>query len=107
MIDWLDAAADWPLDIPRLHRFRLVASEPAVRRAAADDDEPLDVKTEYFWRVDQAEPLGSSAWSDLAHDEAESRERFLRLQAAAPHCDAAVVFSLARRRGWNWFGTAK
>jgi hypothetical protein len=110
LADWLDAASDWPLEVARLHRFRLLATEPVAARSTADDDnDQLDVPIEYFWRVDQAEPLGRSAWNDLGEEGAEQRERFARITAAAPRCDAEVVFSQARRRGWKWFkaGQAK
>lgn len=104
LIEWLDDDVHWPLEVPRLHRIRLLASEPAVTRADSDaDDEQLDVPTEYFWRVDQAQPLGRSAWSDLGGDSSIEREHFARIQAASAEGDAAVVFSLARRRGWKWF----
>ncbi len=104
LIEWLDDDVHWPLEVPRLHRIRLLAAEPAVERADADaDDEQLDVPTEYFWRVDQAQPLGRSVWSDLGGDSSVERERFAQIQAAGAEGDAAVVFSLARRRGWKWF----
>ncbi len=103
LIEWLDEDVHWPLEIPRQHLFRLVASELAVMRAESDEDEQLDVPTEYFWRVDQAQTVGSSAWSDLGGDSAIERELFTRIQGANPSCDASVVFSLARRRGWKWF----
>ncbi len=103
LIEWLDDDVHWPLEIPRQHLFRLVASELAVTRAESDEDEQLDVPTEYFWRVDQAQVVGSSAWSDLGGDSAMERELFTRIQGANPSCDASVVFSLARRRGWKWF----
>ncbi len=104
LADWLDAASDWPLEVARLHRFRLLATEPVAERSTADDDsDQLDVPTEYFWRIDQAEPLGRSAWSDLGQEGAEQQARFARISAAAPQCDAEVVFSQAKRRGWKWF----
>lgn len=105
LIEWLDDDVHWPLEVPRLHRIRLLAAEPAVTRAEShdDDDEQLDVPTEFFWRVDQAQPLGQSAWNDLGGDSSVERERFARIQAASSEGDAAVVFSLARRRGWKWF----
>ncbi len=104
LADWLDAASDWPLEVARLHRFRLLATEPAAARSTSDDDsDQLDVPTEYFWRIDQAEPLGRSAWSELGQEGAEQQEHFARINAAAPRCDAEVVFSQARRRGWKWF----
>lgn len=104
LIEWLDDDVHWPLEIPRQHLFRLVASESAVTRAESDsDEEQLDVPTEYFWRVDQAQTVGSSAWSDLGGDSTIERELFARIQGANPSCDASVVFSLARRRGWKWF----
>ena len=104
LIEWLDDDVHWPLEVPRLHRIRLLAAEPAVTRAESDaDDEQLDVPTEFFWRVDQAQPLGESAWKDLGGDSSIERERFARIQAASSEGDAAVVFSLARRRGWKWF----
>lgn len=106
LVEWLDADAAWPLEVPRLHRFRMLASEPAVSRVS-DDDEQLDVPTEFFWRVDQAQPLGSGAWSDLAQEGAEQRERLARVQSAVASCDAEIVFGLARRRGWNWFRNAR
>ena len=102
--DWLDAASDWPLEVARLHRFRLLASEPTTARSKTENDnDQLDVPTEYFWRIDQAEPLGRSAWSDLGQEGAEQQAHFARINAAAPQCDAEVVFSQARRRGWKWF----
>ena len=104
LIEWLDDDVHWPLEVPRLHRLRLLAAEPAVARAESDaDDEQLDVPTEYFWRVDQSQPLGRSAWSDLGGDSSIERKRFAQIQAAGAEGDAAVVFSLARRRGWKWF----
>lgn len=104
LIEWLDDDVHWPLEVPRLHRIRLLAAEPAVARPKSDaDDEQLDVPTEFFWRVDQAQPLGKSAWNDLGGDSSVERERFARIQAASSEGDAAVVFSLARRRGWKWF----
>lgn len=104
LIEWLDDDVHWPLEIPRQHLFRLVASESAVARSESDsDEEQLDVPTEYFWRVDQAQTVGSSAWSDLGGDSTIERELFTRIQGANPSCDASVVFSLARRRGWKWF----
>lgn len=104
LIEWLDDDVHWPLDVSRLHRIRLLAAEPAVARAESNaDDEQLDVPTEYFWRVDQAQPLGKSAWNDLGGDSSIERERFAQIQAAGVEEDAAVVFSLARRRGWKWF----
>lgn len=106
LIEWLDDDVKWPLEIPRQHLFRLVASESAVTRAESDEDEQLDVPTEYFWRVDQAQTVGSSAWSDLGGNSAVERELFTRIQGANPSCDASVVFSLARRRGWKWFRAA-
>jgi DNA repair exonuclease SbcCD nuclease subunit len=106
LIEWLDDDVHWPLEVPRLHRIRLIASEPAVTRAASNDDEQLDVPTEYFWRVDQAEPLGKTVWNELGGDSTVERQRFARIQAASPDCDAAVVFSVARRRGWKWFRAA-
>ncbi len=102
LIEWLDEDVHWPLEIPRRHLFRLVASESAVARTDSDDEQ-LDVPTEYFWRVDQAQTVGSSAWSDLGGDSSTERELFTRIQGAQPSCDASVVFSLARRRGWKWF----
>lgn len=104
LIEWLDDDVHWPLEVPRLHRIRLLTSEPAVARTESDaDDEQLDVSTEYFWRVDQAQPLGQSTWNDLGGDSSLERERFARIQAAGAEGDEAVVFSLARRRGWKWF----
>lgn len=104
LIEWLDDDVHWPLEVPRLHRLRLLAAEPAVAHAESDaDDEQLDVPTEFFWRVDQAQPLGKSAWNDLGGDSSGERERFARIQAASSEGDTAVVFSLARRRGWKWF----
>ncbi len=104
LIEWLDDDVHWPLEVPRLHRIRLLAAEPAVSRSESDtDNEPLDVPTEFFWRVDQAQPLGKSAWNDLGGDSSIERERFARIQAASSEGDVAVVFSLARRRGWKWF----
>lgn len=104
LADWLDAASDWPLEVARLHLFRLLASEPAAARTTTnDDDDQLDVPTEYFWRIDQAEPLGRSAWSDLGQEGAAQKAHLARIKAASPHCDAEVVFSQARRRGWKWF----
>ncbi len=104
LIEWLDDDVHWPLEVPRLHRIRLLAAEPAVTRTESDaDDEQLDVPTEFFWRIDQAQPLGKSAWDDLGGDSSVERERFARIQAANSEGDAAVVFSLARRRGWKWF----
>ncbi|MBC7816087.1 MAG: hypothetical protein IAG10_04230 [Planctomycetaceae bacterium] len=102
LVEWLDDDVHWPLEVPRQHRFRLVAAESAVSRAESDDEQ-LDVPTEYFWRVDQAQTVGSSAWSDLGGDSSVERELFTRIQGANPSCDASVVFSLARRRGWKWF----
>lgn len=55
LIEWLDDDVHWPLEIPRQHLFRLVASELAVTRAESNDDEQLDVPAEYFWQVDQAQ----------------------------------------------------
>lgn len=104
LVDWLDAASDWPLEVTRLHLFRLLASEPvAARSTSDDDDDQLDVPTEFFWRIDQAEPLGRSAWSDLGQEGAVQKAHLARIKAAAPHCDAEVIFSRARRRGWKWF----
>lgn len=104
LIEWLDDDVHWPLEVPRLHRIRLLAAEPAVTRAESDaDDKQLEVPTEFFWRVDQAQPLGKSAWNDLGGDSSVERERFARIQAAGGEGDEAVVFSLARRRGWKWF----
>ena len=104
LADWLDAASDWPLEVARLHRFRLLATEPVAEHSTADDDsDQLDVPSEYFWRIDQAEPLGRSAWSDLGQKGTEQQARFARIAAAAPQCDAEVVFSQAKRRGWKWF----
>jgi hypothetical protein len=103
LIEWLDTDTHWPLEVPRRHRFRLIAEEPAVVRAPTNDDEQLDVPSEYFWRVDQGHAVGSSAWSDLGGNSAVERELFERVQSASPRCDASVVFSLARRRGWKWF----
>lgn len=104
LIEWLDDDVHWPLEIPREHRLRLLAAEPVVARAESDgDDEQLDVPTEFFWRVDQAQPLGRTAWNDLGGDSTIEREHFARLQAANAEGDASVVFSLARRRGWKWF----
>ncbi len=102
LVEWLDDDVHWPLEIPRQHLFRLVASELAVTRAESDEEQ-LDVPTEYFWRVDQAQTVGPSAWSDLGGDSTVERELFNRIQSANPSCDASVVFSLARRRGWKWF----
>lgn len=99
LIARLESDLDWPADVPHSHRFRLIATEPAIEKAD-NDDEQLDVPSEYFWRVDQAQPLGTAAWSDLG------TEQLTRLNAAAPRCDAEVVFSQARRRGWNWFSKA-
>ncbi|MFM9962770.1 MAG: exonuclease SbcCD subunit D [Planctomycetaceae bacterium] len=104
LIEWLDTDVHWPLEVPRLHQFRLIAAEPVVTREESDDDnEQLDVPTEYFWRVDQAHAVGASAWSDLGGNSEVERELFARLEAASLNCDASVVFSLARRRGWKWF----
>ncbi len=102
LIEWLDDDVHWPLEIPRQHLFRLVASELAVARVESDEEQ-LDVPAEYFWRVDQAQTVGSSAWSDLGGNSTVERELFTRIQGAHPSCDASVVFSLARRRGWKWF----
>ncbi len=105
LIEWLDAAADWPLEIPRRHLFRLLATARTEIRAAVDDEsDQLDVPTEYWWRIEQAEVLGASAWSDLGQDDAEQCERLARVNVAAPGCDAEVVFSQARRHGKKWFG---
>ena len=93
----LDSDSEWPDNVPRSHRFKLIATEPAIERGGNSDDEQLDVPSEYFWRIDQALPLGSTAWNDL------DAEQLIRLNIAAPRCDAEVVFSLARRRGWKWF----
>ena len=107
LIEWLDDDDHWPLEVPRLHRIRLIAAEPAVSRAESDaDDEQLDVPTEFFWRVDQAQSVGRSAWNELGGDSSVERERFAQIQAAGAEGDAAVVFSLARRRGWKWFRAA-
>ena len=104
LIEWLDDDAHWPPEVPRLHRIRLLAVEPAVTRAHSDTaDEQLDVPAEFFWRVDQAQALGKSAWNDLGGDSSLERERFARIQATSSEEDTAVVFSLARRRGWKWF----
>jgi DNA repair exonuclease SbcCD nuclease subunit len=104
LIEWLEDDVHWPLEIPRQHLFRLVASEDAVTRTESDsDEEQLDVPTEYFWRVDQAQTVGSSSWNDLGGDSTVERELFNRIQSAHPSCDVSVVFSLARRRGWKWF----
>ena len=105
LIEWLDDDVHWPLEIPRQHLFRLVASESAITRVESDDEQ-LDVPTEYFWRVDQAQNVGPSAWSDLGGGSTVERELFTRIQGAHPSCDASVVFSLARRRGWKWFRAA-
>lgn len=104
LIEWLDDDVHWPLEVSRLHRIRLLAAEPAVTRLeSGTDEEQIDVSTEYFWRVDQAQPLGKSVWNDLGGDSTVEREHFARIQAAGAEGDAAVVFSLARRRGWKWF----
>lgn len=100
--EWLDADVHWPLEVPRLHRFRLITAEEAVTREDSDDDK-LDVPAEFFWRVDQAHSVGATAWSELGGDSTVERELFARIQSANPSCDASVVFSLARRRGWKWF----
>lgn len=105
LIEWLDTDVHWPLEVPRVHHFRLIAAEPAVTREESDDEEQLDVPTEYFWRVDQAQAVGASAWSDLGGNSEVERDLFARLQSAEPNCDASVVFSVARRRGWKWFRT--
>jgi hypothetical protein len=102
LIEWLDIDVHWPLEVPRQHLFRLVASELAVARAESDDEQ-LDVPTEYFWRIDQAQTVGPTAWSDLGGDSTVERELFARIQGANPSCDVSVVFSLARKRGWKWF----
>jgi DNA repair exonuclease SbcCD nuclease subunit len=105
LIDWLDDDAVWPLEIPRLHRFRLLAAEPDVSRSASNTDgDQLDISAEFFRRVDQAQPLGSSAWNAVGQEAAVTNERLARVQVAAPGCDADVVLSLARRQGWTWLG---
>lgn len=84
LIEWLDDDVHWPLEVPRLHRIHLLAAEPAVARTESDaDDAQLDVPTEFFWRVDQAQPLGKSAWNDLGGDSSVERERFAQIQAAS------------------------
>lgn len=105
LIEWLDDDVHWPLEVARLHRIRLIAAEPPVTRADADDEQ-LDVATEFFWRLDQAQPLGNSAWNDLGGDSSIEREHFVRIQAANAAGDAAVVLGLARCRGWKWFRAA-
>ena len=90
-----------------MHRFRLLAVNPvAATTEVADsgDDESLDVPTEFNWRVDQGQSVGAGAWSDLGEESSVERERLNRVQSVVRNADATVVFSQARRRGWNWFG---
>ncbi len=107
LVEWLEAELDWPTELRSLHRFRLLAANAVVRTtevADSDDDEQLDVPTEFNWRVDQSQSVGAEAWSDLGDESSVERERLTQVQSVVRNVDATVVFSQARRRGWSWFG---